>query len=285
MDPACGGGAFLIAAAHLLASAYAGLLYGTQHPAPLITQAVKADVMRTCLYGIDTDPVAVDLTKSACWLEAGGVPPINWLDNNIITGDALAGDLPPALAARLATPNPLAIVGNPPYKDKAKGAAPWIEARRPRRNQDWTAEELRRPSLDEFRHPGRGRFEYALNNLYVYFWRWALWRAFETRLHTGVVASLSPAAWLDSSAFDGMRSALRRTTDQGLVIELTPEGMRPPVPTRLFPGVAQPLCTAVFSRSNGPDPTRPARVMCATVSGTREEKYQQFDDLLRPGSP
>ncbi|MGW5609393.1 hypothetical protein ACWEWI_25475 [Streptomyces sp. NPDC003753] len=80
-----------------------------------------------------------------------------------------------------------------------------------------------------------------------------------------------------------MRAAPRRAADQGLVIELTPEGMQPPAPTRVFPGVAPPLCAAVFSRKAGPDPDRWARVMCATVTGTREEKFQQFDDLLLPG--
>lgn len=285
LDPACGGGVFLIAAARILASAYTGLLYGTHNPAPLTVQAVMADVMRACVYGIDTDPVAVDLAKSACWLETGGFVPIDWLDSNIIVGDALTGDVPPALAGRLNSPRPLAIVGNPPYKDKARGAAPWIEARRPRAKKARATDELWRPSLDEFRCPGQGRFEYALSNLYVYFWRWALWRCFETRLHTGAVAFLSPAAWLDGEAFLGMRAEMRRVADQGLIVDLTPEGMRPPVKTRLFPGVAQPLCAALFSRSDGPAPTRPARVMYATVSGTREEKYQQFDDLLRPSTP
>lgn len=99
-----------------------------------------------------------------------------------------------------------------------------------------------------------------------------------------MVAFLSPAAWLDGDAFLGMRAEMRRAADQGLIIDLTPEGMRPPVRTRLFPGVAQPLCTALFSRNDGPTPTQAARVMCATVSGTREEKYQQFDDLLRPST-
>ncbi|MGW0836547.1 N-6 DNA methylase [Streptomyces prunicolor] len=285
LDPACGAGVFLIAAARILTSAYVGLLYRTHNPAPLTVQAVMADVMKSCVYGIDTDPVAVDLAKSACWLETGGHMPIGWLDNNIVVGNALHGDIPPALAGRLNSPSPLAIVGNPPYKDKAKGAAPWIEARRPRAKKTRTADELWRPSLDEFRVPGQGRLEYALSNLHVYFWRWALWRAFETRLHTGAVAFLSPAAWLTSPAFDGMRAEMRRAADQGLIIDLTPEGTQPPVPTRLFPGVARPLCAALFSRSDGPTPDRPARVMCATVTGTREDKFQQFDDLLTPSRP
>ncbi|MFE7077265.1 N-6 DNA methylase [Streptomyces sp. NPDC057620] len=281
LDPACGGGVFLTAAAHILAGAYTALLYGTNQPSPLTIQAVLPTVMKSCVYGIDADPVAVDLAKSACWLKTAGFTPIDWLDNNIIIRNALYGDIPPALAERRNSPRPLAIVGNPPYKDKAKGAAPWIEARRPRPGRPRPADELWRPSLDEFRIPGRGSTEYVLSNLYVYFWRWALWAAFETRLHTGAVAFLSPAAWLHSPAFGGMRAALRRAADQGLVIDLTPEGMQPPVATRLFPGVAQPLCAALFSRKAGPDPHQPAHVMCAEVAGTREEKTQRLDELLR----
>lgn len=283
LDPACGAAVFLVAAARLLAALYAGRLYRTQRPAPLTVQAVMADVMKACVYGIDTDPVAVDLAKSVCWLQTSGHAPITWLDDNIIVGNALDGDLPPALAARLNTDSPLAIVGNPPYKDKAKGAAPWIEARRPRRLADRRPDELWRPSLDEFRMPGQGRLEYALSNLYVYFWRWALWRAFETRLTAATIAFITPSAWLQSDAFDGMRAAMRRTADRGLIVNLTPEGKAPPTATRIFPGVTLPLCAAVFTRHAGPNPQAPASVHIATVSGRREDKFRHLERLL--GAP
>lgn len=280
LDPACGGAVFLVAAARLLAALYVGRLYRTHHPALLTVQAVMADVMRACVYGIDTDPVAVDLAKSACWLETSGFTPITWLDDNIIVGNALDGDIPPALAGRLNTEAPLAIVGNPPYKDKAKGAAPWIEARRPRRTADRAPDELWRPSLDEFRHPGQGKYEHALSNLYVYFWRWALWRAFETRLTAATVAFVTPSAWLKGEAFDGMRAAMRRAADRGLIVDLSPEGKAPPTPTRIFPGVTLPVCAAVFTRRAGPRPQTAASVHLATVSGRREDKFQQLERLL-----
>lgn len=280
LDPACGGAVFLIAAARLLATLYAGRLYHTHQPAPLTVTAVMADILKSCVYGIDTDPVAVDLAKSACWLETSGFTPIDWLDDNIIVGNALNGDLPPALTARLNTDAPLAIVGNPPYKDKAKGAAPWIEARRPRRTADRTPDELWRPSLDEFRWPGNGRYEYALSNLYVYFWRWALWRAFETRLTPATIAFVTPSAWLDGDAFAGMRAAMRQAADRGLIVDLTPEGKAPPTPTRIFPGVTLPVCAAIFTRRGGPRPNTPADVHHATVDGRRDEKFQQIKKLL-----
>ncbi|WP_172387696.1 N-6 DNA methylase [Streptomyces sp. MNP-20] len=282
LDPACGGGVFLIAAARLLASAYTSLLYGSHHPAPLTTQAVMAEVTRSCIYGIDTDPTAVDLTKSALWLETSGFTPITWLDDNIIIGNALNGDQPPALAARLNSPGPLAILGNPPYKDKAKGAAPWLEARRPGPRQPRAHDELWRPSLDEFRTPGQGRTEYTLSNLYVFFWRWALWRAFETRLHPATIAFLTPSAWLTSPAFATMRSTMRQAADQILIVDLTPEGKTPPAPTRIFPNVTLPLCAAILTRHAGPQPHEPASAHHATVKGTREEKFQQLERLLGP---
>jgi hypothetical protein len=285
LDPACGGAVFLVAAARLLAALYVGRLYRTHHPAPLTVQAVMADVLTSCVYGIDTDPVAVDLAKSACWLETSGFIPITWLDNNIIIGDALSGDLPPGLAGRINTASPLAIVGNPPYKDKAKGAAPWIEARRPHRAADRAPDELWRPSLDEFRLPGQGRLEYPLSNLYVYFWRWALWRAFETRLTAATIAFVTPGAWLKSDAFAGMRAAMRRAADRGLIVDLTPEGKAPPTPTRIFPGVTLPVCAAVFTRRGGPRPQTPASVHVAVVSGRREDKFRQLERLLDVSGP
>lgn len=285
LDPACGGGVFLAAAARLLAAAYVGLLYGTHEPAPLTVRAVMAEVLASCVYGIDTDPVAVDLAKSACWLETSGLTPIDWLDDNIIVGNALDGDIPPTLAGRLNATGPLAIVGNPPYKDKAKGAAPWIEARRSRRPADRAPDELWRPSLDEFRIPGQGRIEYPLSNLYVYFWRWALWRAFETRLSPGVIAFLAPSAWLKSDTFSGMRAAMRRAADRVLIVDLTPEGKAPPVSTRIFPGVTLPLCAAVLTRRGGPRPDDLAPAYCATVTGSREDKFRQIERLLGASDP
>lgn len=281
IDPACGAGVFLVQAARELARRYAALLTGEQTPPAHIRQIVLPFIMGECVYGVDIDPVAVDLAKSACWLEAGGLPPIGWLDDNIIVGDALAGDLPPRLAERLAGDGPLLVVGNPPYKEHAKGAAPWIEARRPKRAMDRRPDELWRPSLDEFR-PGAGRLAHNLSSLYVYFLRWALWRAFETRLAPGAVAFITPSAYLRSPAYAGMREQLRRAADQGWIVNLTPEGHQPKVSTRVFPGVQQPLCIGVFTRRAGPDPDRPARIRYTDVTGSREAKFRQLHRLLTP---
>lgn len=281
IDPACGAGVFLLAAARRLAYRYAGLLCGGQHPPAHLVDEVLPEVMRRCMFGIDIDPVAVDLAKAACWLVTGGAAQIDWLDDNIIVGDALAGDLPPALARHT---GPLAVVGNPPYREKARGAAPWIEARRPGPGQPRTADELWRPSLDEFRVAGQGRIEYSLNSLYVYFWRWAMWQAFETRLTPSVVALLTPAGYLVSQALAGMRARLREAADVGFVIDLTPEGMQSPIKTRIFPGVQQELAIGIFARTGPPRPEQPAWVRHREVTGSRDDKIRNLHALLKPAS-
>lgn len=276
IDPACGGGVFLAFAARYLTAYYTELL--TYYGAPLPDQdELTTAIATSCVFGIDTDPIAVDLAKTARWFTANGRPPIDFLDSNIIHGNALNADFPTPIAERINQDAPLAIVGNPPYKDKARGTAPWIEQRRSKKP---TPEDLLRPSLDDFRMAGQGRIEHHLSNLYVYFWRWALWRAFETRRHAAAIAFVSPSAWLISPTFDGMRRRMRETADDGWVIDLTPEGKRPPTNSRIFPGVSLPICAALLRRTAGPHPEQIARFQCAKATGSRDEKFDTVDRLL-----
>ncbi len=248
LDPACGAGIFIVAAARQIAQVYAALVSGQPDPPAEAVRFALPVVMEQCVFGVDIDPVAVEIARAACWLETGGTRPINWMDDNIITGDTLAGVLPKPLRDRLDGPQPLVIIGNPPYRDKARGAAPWIEARR----QDGGEELLPRPSLDEFRLPGNGRREYVLSSLYVYFWRWALWQAMETRQAPGTVAFITPSAYLTSDAFAGMRAHMRRWADEGWIIDLSPEGHQAPVGTRIFRDVQAPVCICILTQTTDP---------------------------------
>jgi hypothetical protein len=160
----------------------------------------------------------------------------------------------------------MVVVGNPPYLEHARGLAPWIEER--------GSGGRHRPSLDSFRVPGNGRLEYVLSNLYVYFWRWATWKVFDAHPQSpaGVIAFISTSGYTTGPGFAGMREYLRRTADEGWIINLSPEGHRPEVKTRLFAGVQQPLCIAVFARYGNPQPSTPAMVHYLSVSGLRSEK-------------
>ncbi len=91
-DPASGSGHFLLAAARRIARELAGVRSGGDEPAPSEYRAALRDVVRSCLYAVDKNPLAVDLCKVALWIEshAAGLP-LSFLDHHIKCGDSLVG--------------------------------------------------------------------------------------------------------------------------------------------------------------------------------------------------
>lgn len=160
------------------------------------------------------------------------------------------------------------VIGNPPYRERAIDDGGWVA-----HGSDPTQPNL----MDTFRIPGNGRVEYVLHNLAWYFWRWGTWKVFDQHpgsQHHGVVTFITTAAYLRGPGFAGMRRYLRRTCDEGWIIDLSPEGMQPPVATRIFPGVQQTLAIGIFIRSTTDTPsTKPARIRYRAVHGRRADKY------------
>ena len=68
---------------------------------------------------------------------------------------------------------------------------------------------------------------------------------------------------------------LRRTCSDIWVIDCSPEGHQPDVPTRIFQGVQQPVCIVLAARKLGKDASKPASVLFrALPKGSREEKFK-----------
>jgi type I restriction-modification system DNA methylase subunit len=90
-DPACGSGHFLIAAANRLAKKLAELRTGEEEPPPKAIQEAKRDIIGHCIYGVDINPMAVELCKVNLWMEAlEPGKPLSFLDHRIVTGTAAA---------------------------------------------------------------------------------------------------------------------------------------------------------------------------------------------------
>ncbi|HND32899.1 MAG TPA: N-6 DNA methylase, partial [Myxococcota bacterium] len=94
VDPACGTGHFLLGAARRLAVAVA-----RARGEPGAVQAAFVEVIRRCIYGVDLNPMAVELCRVALWLEAA-VPglPLDVSGAHLQLGNALLG----ASAAQIA---------------------------------------------------------------------------------------------------------------------------------------------------------------------------------------
>jgi len=97
-DPACGSGHFLIAAAHRMAKRLASVRTGDEEPSPEATRTALRDIIGRCIYGVDINPMAVELCKVALWMEAlEPGKPLSFLDHHIQCGNSLLGTTPELL--------------------------------------------------------------------------------------------------------------------------------------------------------------------------------------------
>lgn len=91
-DIACGSGHILLAAARRIATQLAIVQSGEEQPSPEAYRDAIREVISGCIYGVDLNPLAVELCKVALWLEAH-IPgkPLNFLDHHIKCGNAIVG--------------------------------------------------------------------------------------------------------------------------------------------------------------------------------------------------
>lgn len=185
------------------------------------------------------------------------------------------------LANKIKRDEPITVViGNPPYKEKAKGLGGWVEG--------VDADPGTAAPLAEWMPPpewGAGAHSKHLRNLYVYFWRWATWKVFDHQAHShGIVCYITVAGFLSGPGFQKMRDYLRRTCDDIWVIDCSPEGHQPDVPTRIFQGVQQPVCIVLASRSKKKSSDVPATVRFNSLPlGKREAKFAALTKITLGG--
>ena len=97
-DPACGSGHFLLAAARRIATELARITAGADQPSSSDYAHALREVVRHCIYGVDINPLSVELCRTALWLETiEPGKPLGFLDAHIQVGNALIGVLNPEL--------------------------------------------------------------------------------------------------------------------------------------------------------------------------------------------
>ena len=167
------------------------------------------------------------------------------------------------------------VIGNPPYRELAAGQGGWVERGTGMHKGDAPG------ILEDFLEGVPGRLAAKLKNFYVYFWRWATWKVWESTPddETGVVCFITTSGYLTGSAFTGMRRYIREHASDGWIIDLTPEGQTPDVSTRMFPGVRQPLAIGIFVRRPGTAADAPADLRYLSVHGRRSDKFNALQAL------
>lgn len=134
LDPSMGSGAFLVAACGYLADAYEAALVrdGDCRPGdfgPHERALVRRTVAERCLYGVDLNPMAVQLACLSLWLTAlTGDRPLSFLDHHLLVGDSLLGVWLSCLrripADRRRPAACLPLFSDAPVADAVRGALP-----------------------------------------------------------------------------------------------------------------------------------------------------------------
>ena len=148
-------------------------------------------------------------------------------------------------------------------RDKAPGEAPILEA-----------------FLEPVRAEGQGVHLKNLYNDYVYFWRWALWKVFETTGGPGIVSFITASSYLRGPGFGGMRKVMRETFDELWILDLEGDDRGPRKTDNVF-NIQTPVAIAVGVRYGEPRPTEPTQVHYAQLTGSREEKLASLQAIER----
>lgn len=178
-------------------------------------------------------------------------------------------------------------IGNPPYKVRADKMGGWVNFG-PRSKDDSSS------IMEDFRAPSLGRKKHVLNNLYVYFWRWAFWKVFEDSFRTlegqsdsaqraGAVCFITASGYLRGPGFKIMREYIRRSSSRGWIINVSPEGKRPPAKNAVF-AIETPVSIALFLREENTDEETPADIRYVALHGTFTEKMQALATLNLDGA-
>jgi hypothetical protein len=94
-DPACGSGAFLIAANNYLGQRLAKIRTDSPYPDEQTISHARRSVVQHCIYGVDKNPMAVELAKVSLWINSAVEDkPLSFLDHRIRQGNSLIGTTP-----------------------------------------------------------------------------------------------------------------------------------------------------------------------------------------------
>jgi len=285
-DPATGTGTFLLGVLRRIAKTVTA-----DEGEGAVGAAISEAVSRLIAFEIQLGPFAVAQLRIIAEIvaltgTAPATPPRMFVTNTLSNPDDTEGWIPHFLAP-IAESRKAAnkikrdekitvVIGNPPYKEKAKGRGGWVED---------TKDPSKAAPLAAWNPPrewGLGTHSKHLRNLYIYFWRWATWKVFDHHKenNTGIVCFITVAGFLSGPGFQKMRDYLRRTCDDIWVIDCSPDGHQPEVSTRIFQGVQQPICIVLASRSSQAKGDTPARVRFTSLpKGKREEKFEALAAL------
>ena len=175
----------------------------------------------------------------------------------------------------------LVCLGNPPYDREQRSP----DDTNGKRKGGWVRygdeeEGAPPPILEDFLRPvreaGEGGHLKNLYNDYVYFWRWALWKVFDSSSDGGIVTFITASSYLHGPGFAGMRRKMREVFDDLWIVDLEGDNRGTRKTENVF-AIETPVAIAIGVRGGKPDPQTPARVWKTRFTGTAQEKLAKLD--------
>lgn len=180
------------------------------------------------------------------------------------------------------------VIGNPPYRRverdiEGRGSGGWVlNGAVPGRNNE---QSLFADILDVARANTIFSHHASLYNLYVYFWRWAFWKAFEAHESgPGIVAFITGSSWLTGPGFVGLRQMVRELGDEAWVIDLGGDNRGANPEENIF-AIETPVAIVLVARDGDTRREAPARVHYRRVGGSAEAKLAAMEALARADDP
>ena len=175
----------------------------------------------------------------------------------------------------------LVCIGNPPYDrheaadgNNRKSAGGWVRWGDADENGAYDSDKsLLASFIRPARDAGQGMHLKNLYNLYVYFWRWAIWKVLEHGEDDspGIIAFITASSFLDGPAFCGMREQLRRRCHDIWILNLGGEGRGSRREENIF-NIQTPVAVTIAARYGQKDADAPAEVKYCRITGTQAEK-------------
>ena len=218
--------------------------------------------------GLDTDAVQILLTDTL-----DHDPPqlsLDFVDNPVAAEGRVSARLKESERFTVA-------IGNPPYlreqqevgySGKRKGGVV--------RHGAAGIKPLLKDVIRPMKEVGLGGYVNNLYNLYVYFWRWAVWQTTELPPGPGIVAFITASSYLEGKSMGGLRSFLRDAFDELLIVDLGGEGLGALKEENIF-DIMIPVAIAFGIRRS--ISCSPCTVRYLRIRGNRQEKLQRLSTL------
>ena len=172
-------------------------------------------------------------------------------------------------------------LGNPPYDREEHDPLDEIGLRKGGWVRHGDGEpEAPPPILEDFLEPARkaglGVHLKNLYNDYVYFWRWALWKVFDSTEDAGIVTFITASSYLRGPGFVGMRHKMREVFDELWIIDLEGDSNGARKTENVF-AIRTPVTIAIGVRNGPPRADIPAQVWKTRLTGSEQEKLAALD--------